>query len=108
DFKQHPFLFHPYTDTSPKQVIFKAAQIGFSTLAIIKSLWIAKNKGMDIIYTLPTESDVQVFAGGKINRIIAQNPILQEWVKDKDSVEQKSIGHNMIYYRGTWTQKAAI
>lgn len=108
DFNQHPFLFHPYTDTSPKQVIFKAAQIGFSTLAIIKSLWIAKNKGLDIVYTLPTESDVQQFVGGKVNRIIAQNPILQAWTKDKDSVEQKAVGDNLIYYRGTWTQKAAI
>lgn len=108
DFKTHPFLFQPYTDESPKLVIFKAAQIGFSTLAILKSLWIAKKRGLDIIYTLPTESDVQQFVGGKVNRIIAQNPILQQWTKDKDSVEQKAVGDNLIYYRGTWTQKAAI
>lgn len=108
DFKQPPFLFHPYTDTASKQVIYKAAQINFSTLAIIKSLWIAKNKGLDIIYTLPTESDVQQFVGGKVNCIIAQNPVLQSWTKDKDSVEQKAVGDNLIYYRGTWTPKAAI
>lgn len=108
DFFNHPFLWDVYTDLSPKQVIFKAAQIGFSTLAVIKSLWIAKNKGMDIIYTLPTESDRNEFVSGKVNRIIAQNPILQDWTKDKDAVEQKKLGNNLIYYRGTWTQKSAI
>ena len=108
DFKDHPFLWDIYEDLSPKQVILKAAQIGLTTLQIIKSLWVARFKGIDIIYTLPTESDVQQFAGGKVNRIIAQNPVFQEWVKDKDSVEQKAVGDNLIYYRGTFTQKAAI
>lgn len=108
DIKSHLFLFEPYRDLSPKQAILKAAQIGFSTLAILKSFWVAKHRGMDIIYTLPTEKDVQEFVGGKVNRIVAQNPILQHYTKDKDSVEQKQVGHNLIYYRGTWTQKAAI
>lgn len=107
-FKDHPFLFQPYTDESPKQAILKAAQIGFSTLAILKSFWIANKRKMDIIYTLPTQEDVQIFAGGKINRMVSQNPILQEWVKDKDRVEQKSIGESIIYYRGTFNQKQAI
>ena len=108
DFKNHLFLFDPYRDLSPKLVVLKAAQIGFTTLEILKSFWVAKNLGLDIIYTLPTESDRNEFAGGKVNRIIAQNPVLQQWTKDKDSVEQKSVGNNLIYYRGTFTQKAAI
>jgi hypothetical protein len=108
NFSDHLFLFQPYTDESPKQVILKAAQIGFSTLAILKSFWIAKTRGLDIIYTLPAAADVEIFAGGKINRLISQNPILQEWVKDKDRVEQKSVGDSIIYYRGTWTEKQAI
>jgi hypothetical protein len=108
DFRNHLYLFDIYRDQAPKQVILKAAQIGLTTLQIVKSMWIAKNRGMDIIYTLPTESDRNEFAGGKVNRIIAQNPILQQWTKDKDSVEQKAVGNNLIYYRGTFTQKAAI
>lgn len=108
DFIDHPFLWDIYNDLSPKFAVLKAAQIGLTTLQILKSFWVAKKKRLDIIYTLPTESDVQQFASGKVNRIIAQNPILQAWTKDKDSVEQKAVGDNLIYYRGTWTQKAAI
>ena len=50
--------------------------------------------------TLPTETDVREMAGGKINRIIAQNPLLKSWTKDHDTIEQKSVGGNIIYYRG--------
>lgn len=108
DFKDHAFLWDIYGDFAPKQVILKAAQIGFSTLAIIKSLWTAKYKGIDLIYTLPTADDVNDFVSGKVNRIVSQNPIFQEFVKDKDSIEQKRVGDHVVYYRGTWTQKAAL
>lgn len=108
DFYDHLFLFDVYADTSPKLVCYKAAQIGFSTMAILKSIWIAKMKKMDLIYTMPTATDMKDFVGGKVNRIIQQNPILLQYVKDKDSIEQKSIDDSIIYFRGTWTEKAAI
>lgn len=111
DFKDHMFMYEPLqvlAKTELDVVTYKAAQIGFSTASILATLWVSKNKQRDIIYTLPTASDVKDFAGGKINRIIAQNPILQEWVKDHDTIEQKSVGDNIIYYRGTFTQKSAM
>ena len=108
DFRDHLFLFDIYADQSAKLVCYKAAQIGFSTLAILKSFWLAKHKRLDEIYTMPTANDVKDFVGGKVNRLINQNPILLEYVKDKDSVEQKQVGDNIIYFRGTWTEKAAI
>lgn len=108
DFRDHLYLFDIYVDESPKLVCLKSAQIGFSTCAILKSLWLAKHKHLDIIYTMPSSSDMKDFVGGKVNRLITQNPILLEYVKDKDSIEQKQVGDNIIYYRGTWTEKAAI
>ena len=108
DFKDHAYLWDIYKDFSPKQAILKAAQIGFSTAANIKALWLAKHKGLDIIYTLPAASDIKDFVGGKTNRLIANNPIFQEWTADKDSIEQKKVGNNIIYFRGTWTERSAI
>ena len=108
DFKDHPYLWNIYEDFSPKQAIRKAAQIGFSTTANLKALWLAKNKGMDIIYSLPSSSDIKDFVSGKTNRLIAHNNILQTWTADKDSIEQKRVGNNVIYFRGTWTERAAI
>src|SRR3990167_2452657 len=108
DWKDHMFMFDIYRDLTPIQAIMKAAQITASTCFSLKVPWVVKNIGLDAIYTLPTETDRNSFVGGKVNRMIAQNPILQEWTKDKDSVEQKQIGEHLIHYRGTWTSKAAI
>ena len=95
DFRDHLFLFDIYADQSPKLVCYKSAQVGFSTMAILKSFWLAKMKRMDCIYTMPTASDMKDFVGGKVNRLIVQNPVLLGYVKDKDSIEQKQVGENI-------------
>ncbi len=108
EFDSHPFLFDIYDDQSQYLVVMKAAQVGMSTLQILKNHYDAKRYKMDIIYTLPTDKDVSTFVGGKVNRIIANNPPLLADVADKDSIEQKAVGRSMIYFRGTWTKKSAI
>ena len=108
EFRNHLFLFDVYRDRTDNLVVMKAAQVGASTMDVLKTIYDAKRDKMDIIYTLPTFADVQVFVGGKVNRIIAQNPILQSYTKDKDTIEQKMIGNSMIYFRGTFSAKAAI
>lgn len=108
DFTKRKFQWDILNDLSPNQVNLKPPQIGLTLINLIKSFYVAKKKKRDIIYTLPTQSDVNDMAGGKINRIVAQNPILKQWVKDHDTVEQKQIGDNIIYYRGTFTNKQAM
>lgn len=108
EFRDHPFLYDIYRDPADRLVVTKAAQVGLSTLEVIKNHYDARSRKLDVIYTLPTDSDVSVFVGGKVNRIIANNPCMLADVDDKDSVEQKAVGSSMIYYRGTWTKKAAI
>ncbi len=108
EFDNHPFLMDIYDDQSQYLCVMKAAQIGMSTLQILKNHRDAKANKMDIIYTLPTDADVRVFVSGKVNRIIANNSDMLKDVADKDSIEQKQVGNSMIYFRGTWTKKAAI
>ena len=108
EFKKLRFMRDFIDDMSQEQVFLKPPQIGATEGQIIKTLYCAKKKEWDIIYTLPTQSDVHDMAGGKINRIIAQNPILNSWVKDHDTVEQKAVGKQIIYYRGTFSNKQAM
>lgn len=111
DFHDHTFMIDIYEEMAlfERDIAgLKGAQVTFSTTAINAVLWLAKHRGINIIYTLPTFEDVRQFSGGKINRIIAQNPAYQEWVKEKDTVEQKVVGNNIIFFRGTHTQKAAM
>ena len=108
DFVSHPFLFDIYRDRARDLAVMKAAQVGMSTAEILRNHHAAKYEKMDIIYTLPTDNDVRVFVGGKVNRIIANNACMLADVADKDSIEQKQVGQSMIYFRGTFTKKAAI
>lgn len=108
DFINHRFQYDIFRDQSQNLVVRKPAQVGMTTLEMLKAHYDAKRYKMDMIYTLPTDKDVQVMVGGKFNRIIANNPTMLEDVKDKDSVEQKAVGKSMIYFRGTWTKKAAM
>lgn len=108
DFENHLYLWDIYADNSQVLAVMKAAQVGMSTAEIVKNHYDAKRYKMDIIYTLPTDNDVRIFVGGKVNRIIANNPVMLKDVADKDSVESKQVGKSMIYFRGTFTKKAAI
>lgn len=108
DFKDHAYLWDIYEDFSPRQAILKAAQIGLSTCVNIKALYLAKTRGIDIIYSMPSTADVRQIVASKTNRLIANNPIFQEWTADKDSIDQKRVGKSVIYYRGTWTETAAL
>jgi len=108
EFEKRKFLWDIYNDLSPLQVWLKPPQIGATVGQTIKSFYVAKKLNRQIIYTLPTQGDIQDMVGGSINRIIAQNPILLDWVKDHDTVEQKQIGNSMIFYRGTFTSRQAM
>lgn len=106
-FHNRKFFRDIYDDFSPKQVLLKSPQIGATVMSMLKALWVAKKMHKDIIYTLPTATDVVDIVGGSTNRIIAQNQVLREWVQDHDTVEQKSVGNNLIRFRGTFSPKQA-
>lgn len=63
---------------------------------------------MNIGYVLPTVDMVNDFVGSKVNPIANKNPIIGEWMKDKDSIKLKQIGDNFIFYQGAQTERSAI
>lgn len=108
DFHTHRYLFDIYRDNSKYLCCLKAGQIGFSTMAILKTIWLSRNQHVDIGYVLPTVEMVEKFVGSKVNRMAQQNPIIQTWMKDKDSITQKQIDEHYIFYLGAQTERSAI
>ncbi len=108
EFKRHRYLADIYMDKSPNLVEMKAAQLGLTTMEIVRTFHQAYYGGMNIIYILPTATDVQDFSGGKVNPIVDNNACLQRWVSDKDSITQKRVGKSTIYYRGSWNERQAL
>jgi len=109
DLNEHPYLWDILKDWSPFQVVLAAAQCGKTTTFLLKMLWAVKNFGINAVYTMPTVTDAHDLVSGKLDPIVNENPVLQSWISgDKDSVEQKRIGQNTVYLRGTWTERAAL
>ncbi|MDE2232918.1 MAG: phage terminase large subunit family protein [Patescibacteria group bacterium] len=92
----------------PKQIILKPPQIGASETLFCKLLYVAARLNKAIIYTLPSDSDVEDMVGGKFNPIIAQNQVLRDLTADHDTIYQKRIGNSPLYLRGTVGKTAAM
>lgn len=107
-FDRHKFLVQPYMDNSPKVVAKKCGQVGFSTLAIIRSIHLAKYVGANVIYTLPSRSAVKDFVAPKVNPLIANNPTIAKMIGRTESTALKQIGDRFVYFRGSWEESAAI
>lgn len=101
EFKKRRFMRQIVNDLYPKQVLLKPPQIGASETLFVKLFFVAAKLWKAIIYTLPSQTDVEDMVGGKFNPIIAQNPILQKLTHDHDTIYQKKIGAMPLYLRGT-------
>lgn len=107
EFQNHRFLLEPFADLHPDQVVKKSAQVGFSVTAILKSLWLAYYRKLNIIYALPTNDVIKGFVQPKVDSLIASNPKIAKMVTT-DSVSLKQVGQRFIHFKGTGSQREAI
>jgi hypothetical protein len=107
EFKDHTFLIDPYLDNSERQVIEKASQIGWSTLAILRSFHLAKYARANIIHSFPSRNMSKEFVVPKVDPLIARNPVIKEMIKT-DTSSLKEVDGRFIYYRGAWDVTEAI
>lgn len=95
------------SDTSTDLVVKKSAQVGFSTLAILKSLWLCKYFEANVIYVLPTQNLMKDFVAPKVDPLISSNPVIAEMV-NKDRENLKQIGDRFLYFKGAASEREAI
>lgn len=107
DFKDRLFLLDILTDWSQEIVIKKAAQIGGSVSFNIKALYAVLKFGWNILYTFPTDGDVNEFVSSKTNKIIQSNPQVFSGLP-ADNIERKGIGDRFIFFKGTVSKTSAI
>lgn len=107
DFSDRLFLLDILTDWSQEIVIKKAAQIGGSVSFNLKALFAVIKFGWNILYTFPTDSDVQEFVSSKTNKILSANPQVFAGLPT-DNIERKGIGDRFMFFKGTVSKTAAI
>lgn len=106
DLKRHLYLSEIIKDVSPDITYQKAAQMGLSLKQIIECCWLAKYLlPHGILYLIPTKTDVIEFSKKKFDKVIEENPIIYNWIKDVgassvDTAGLKKIGNSWILFRG--------
>ena len=101
-FHRHEYLIEPYGDDHPHQVEMKAAQLGLTSKAMLKSIYKARyGTYRGILYLFPSKTDVTDFSKGRVDPLIAENPdTIGQWLKDTDSANIKRIWNCYLYLRG--------
>lgn len=113
EFSDRSFMIGPLTDEARLLAVLKCSQVGFSTMSIFKAAFHNIKYGHNIIYTLPTDSDVQEFNKAKTNLILSNNSSIKDNMID-DSLHVKSFrtldGSNVgfTFFKGTFGTSAAI
>ena len=101
-YEQHEYLVEPYQDDHPFQVEMKAAQMGLTTRAMLRSLYkcrYAEFRG--VLYLFPSRTDALDFSKSRISNLIDENPnTIGEWLKDTDSAGLKKVWNSFLYIRG--------
>ena len=107
DFDDHRFMIDIYADEADDIVSKKSAQVGFSTMAIVKCLWMLKYRKLNIIYVLPTQNLMKDFVVPKVNPLIYSNSFIKESM-ESDRENLKSINKRYLYFKGAASEREAI
>src|SRR5437867_4688159 len=98
-FEGHEYLRAIYDDTAPHVVLTKAAQVGGTTWAILRSIHACRS-GLNVIYYFPTRTDVLDFSKSRVAPLLQDNPFLARLMTDTDTAGLKRIGSAHLYLRG--------
>lgn len=105
----HPFTMHGreyerdiLRDESKLIVVPKGAQLGFTTLFVLKSMHVIIQRGKTVMYLLPLKAGSVQFVQGRIDPIIDSNKGLAGNFSRTDNRSQKVTGRGVKWYiRGT-------
>ena len=102
-FIRHEYLEMPYSDDHPDQTEMKAAQMGLTSKAALRSIHgaVTARYPRGVLYLFPSRTDVTDFSKGRIGPLIEENPdSVGKWIIETDTANLKQIGTSFLYLRG--------
>ena len=101
-FEKHEYLREPYADNHPDQTFMKAAQLGLTSLAMLRAIYAARYRRLKgILYLFPSRSDVIDFSKGRVTPLIEDNPdSIGSWIRETDAAGIKQVWSCFLYFRG--------
>jgi phage terminase large subunit GpA-like protein len=83
-FKGYHFLRDLYWDQSKRIIVMKASQMGFSEWCVNTALWFADTKGGNVLYTMPTQTQMDDFSKARIKSRIDVSDYLTSLMASMD------------------------
>lgn len=103
----HEYLKQIINDDHPDQTFQKAAQVGISTVVVLKGLYVAEHLGRKTVYYFQDDGAVSDFSNDRATPIIEASPYLSTRVRSTNNVGLKQVGPGSIYFRGLYSKGKA-
>lgn len=101
-FKHYPWSREMHDCDADKWVGQKAAQVGFTEVALDRVFFTLDIKRVDCLYVLPsTTPDATDFSSGRFNPALELSPYLSNLFSDVQNVGHKRAGSTNLYVRGS-------
>jgi endogenous inhibitor of DNA gyrase (YacG/DUF329 family) len=109
DLPHHKYLVDMFAEVAREIVYMKAGQIGVSELLISYALHACDQRSADVLYLMPTNTDVSDFGQSRFGPALEASPYLASIVvgasasknqRGADKVTLKRIRENFLYLRG--------
>ena len=106
-FDYHPWLKEPMDARCDNIVTLKGAQLGFTTAAIGRVLFMLDVERLSVLYLLPTQRpDASEFSATKLQQVIDDSPEIAAMFTDVSSVGLKRSGSASLFIRGANSRNA--
>lgn len=100
-FDEFPWTREPHDCKNEFIIIQKAAQMGFTEVALNLTFYKIDICHEDCLYVLPTESDASAFSSGRFDTALAECEHLQKLFSDANNISLKRAGNSTLYVRGS-------
>lgn len=109
DLPNHLYLVGIYSEAGKESIVKKAAQLGLSEWLVSYALHACDERGLDVIYVMPTAGDVSDFSQSRFGPALEASPYLDNVVvpasasdgrRGSDKVTLKRIRDSFLYFRG--------
>lgn len=108
DYDTRPYLREYARDFHKEMSVKKSSQTGVTTTTVHKALYFGDNKHVTMIYTFPTQDEVEKFSSVRFKPMIQESPYIRSRMADVDNASVKKIGNSVIYFRGTFNTRQAL
>ena len=104
---KHEYLDQILQDSHPDQTFEKSAQVGISTLVLMKALYVAEHLGKKSIYFFQDDAAVSDFSNDRCQPMIEASPYLSKVSSGVSNVSLKQIKAGSLYFRGLFSKGKA-